>query len=131
MQNIYCTCMSSCVSFQVERVVEAFSTEGTKIAFHVAVAFHVSVQESLQAETLLADFALELAVLLGPHRLRFLRLGTGRKIERQRVLDPVTTVDEFQMRVNRNAMALLEDEDTLLEVVDAEEVLLFVRVTRR
>ena len=95
--------MSSCVSFQVERVVEAFSAEGTKIALHVAVAFHVSVQESLQAETLLADFALELAILLGPHRLRFLRLGTGRKIERQRVLDPVTTVDQLQRGVGWNA----------------------------
>ena len=69
--------MSSCVSFQVERVVEAFSTEGTKIALHVAVAFHVSVQESLQAETLLADFALELAVLLWSNRLGLLGLGTS------------------------------------------------------
>ena len=95
--------MSSCVSFQVERVIEAFSAEGTKIALHVAVAFHVSVQESLQAESLLADFALELAILLGSHRLRFLRLGTGRKIERQRVLDPVPTVDQLQRGVGWNA----------------------------
>ena len=70
--------MSSCVSFQVERVVEAFSAEGTKIALHVAVAFHVSVQESLQAEPLLADFALELAVLLWSHRLGLLGLRTSR-----------------------------------------------------
>ena len=63
----------------------------------------MSVQESLQAESLLADFALELAILLGPHGLRFLRLGTGRKIERQRVLDPVSTVDQLQRGVGRNA----------------------------
>ena len=79
--------MSSCVSFQVEGVVEALSTEGTKIALHIAVAFHVSVEQSLQTESLLADFALELAVLLRSHWLRFLGLGTGRKIERQRILD--------------------------------------------
>ena len=95
--------MSSCVSFQVKGVVEALSTEGTKIAFHITVALHVSVQESLQAEPLLADFALELAVLLGSDRLRFLRLGTGRKIERQRVLDPVSTVDQLQRGVGWNA----------------------------
>ena len=91
------------MSFQVERVVEAFSAEGTKIALHVAVAFHVSVQETLQAEPLLADFALELAVLLGSDWLRLLRLGTGRKIERQRILDPVSTVDQLQRGVGWNA----------------------------
>ena len=91
------------MSFQVEGVIEAFSTEGTKIALHIAVAFHVSVEKSLQAETLLADFALELAVLLGPDGLRLLRLGTGRKIERQRILDPVPTVDQLQRGVGWNA----------------------------
>jgi len=123
--------MSSCVSFQVERVVEAFSTEGTKIAFHVAVAFHVSVQESLQAESLLADFALELAVLLGPHRLRFLRLGTGRKIERQGVLDPVSTVDQLQRGVGWNSEPLLDDGDPHLQAGDAADVILLIRRGRR
>ena len=65
------------MSFQVEGVVEALSTEGTKIALHIAVAFHVSVEQSLQTESLLADFALELAVLLGPHRLCLLGLRTS------------------------------------------------------
>jgi len=72
------SCMSSCVSFQVEGVVEALSTEGTKIAFHITVALHVSVEKSLQAETFLADFALELAVLLWSHRLGLLGLRTSR-----------------------------------------------------
>ena len=91
------------MSFQVERVVEAFSAEGTKIALHVAVAFHVSVQESLQAETLLADFALELAVLLRSDRLGLLGLGASGQVECQRVFDPVPSVDQFQRGVRRNA----------------------------
>ena len=95
--------MGSCVSFQVEGVVEALSTEGTKIAFHVTVALHVSVEEALQAETLLADFALELAVLLGPHRLRLLGLRTSGQVECQRVFDPVPSVDQFQRGVNGNS----------------------------
>ena len=94
--------MSSCVSFQVEGVIEAFSAEGTKIALHIAVAFHVSVEESLQAETLLADFALELAVLLRSHWLRFLRLWPSREVERQWVFDPVTSVNQFQGGVRWN-----------------------------
>ena len=65
------------MSFQVEGVVEALSTEGAKIAFHITVALHVSVEESLQAETLLADFAFELAVLLWSNRLGLLGLGTS------------------------------------------------------
>ena len=69
--------MSSCVSFQVEGVIEALSTEGTKIAFHITVALHVSVEKSLQAETLLADFALELAVLLWPDWRGLLGLRTS------------------------------------------------------
>ena len=95
--------MSSCVSFQVEGVVEALSTEGTKIALHIAVAFHVSVEKALQAESLLADLALELAVLLGLDGLHLVGLRPGRQVHGQRVLDPMTTVDQFQRGVNGNS----------------------------
>ena len=94
--------MSSCVSFQVKGVVEALSTEGTKIAFHITVALHVSVEKSLQAETFLADFALELAVLLRSHWLRFLRLWPSREVECQWVFDPVPSVNQFQGGVRWN-----------------------------
>ena len=96
------TCMSSCVSFQVEGVVEALSTEGTKIALHIAVAFHVSVEQSLQTESLLADFALELAILLRSHWLRFLRLWPSGEVECQWVFDPVPSVNQFQGGVRWN-----------------------------
>ena len=95
--------MSSCVSFQVKGVVEAFSTEGTEIALHIAVAFHVSIQESLQAETLLADFALELAVLLRSHRFHLLGLRTSWQVECQWVFDPVPSVYQLQRGVRWNA----------------------------
>ena len=91
------------MSFQVERVVEALSTEGTKISFHITVALHVSVEEPLQAETLLADFAFELAVLLRSDRFGLLGLGASGQVECQRVFDPVPSVDQFQRGVRRNA----------------------------
>jgi len=40
-------CVSSCVSLQVESVVESLAAEGAEVAFDVAVALHVSVQKSL------------------------------------------------------------------------------------
>ena len=56
------------VAFKIKGVVESLAAEGAEVAFDVAVAFHVSIQESLQTETLLADLALEFAVFLAPHR---------------------------------------------------------------
>jgi len=96
------------------------------------VALHVPVQQPRQTKSLSTGATSKpRRVVLAPHWRQFFTLLLLRQIRNHRVLDAVTTVDEFQMCVNRNAMALLEDEDTLLEVVDAEEVLLFVGVTRR
>ena len=97
------TCMCSCVSLQVECVIEAFAAEGTEVALDIAVAFHVSVEKALQAESLLADLALELAVLLGLDGLHLVGLRPGRQVHGQRVLDPMTTVDQFQRGVNGNS----------------------------
>lgn len=41
------TCMNSRVAFQIKGVVESFATEGAQVSFDVAVAFQVSIQESL------------------------------------------------------------------------------------
>merc|ERR1719336_1190094 len=41
------TCVSSCVSLQVESVVESLAAEGAEVSLDVAVALHVSVQKSL------------------------------------------------------------------------------------
>jgi len=40
-------CMCSCVSLQVESVVESLAAEGTEVSLHVAVALHVAIQKSL------------------------------------------------------------------------------------
>ena len=83
------------MSFQVERVVEAFSAEGTKIALHVAVAFHVSVQESLQGESFAADPAPKLAGVLVTslwYELLWLRSGG---VKGQRIFYSMASIDEF------------------------------------
>ena len=41
------TCMCPSVSLQVESVVESLATKGTEVSFHVAVALHVSIEQSL------------------------------------------------------------------------------------
>lgn len=40
-------CMCPSVSLQVESVVESLATEGTEVSLHVAVALHVSIEQSL------------------------------------------------------------------------------------
>lgn len=47
------------VSLEVEGVVEALAAVGARVALDVRVALHVPVQESLEAELLAADRALE------------------------------------------------------------------------
>ena len=70
------------VAFKIKGVVESLAAEGAEVAFDVAVAFHVSIQESLQTETLLADLALEFAVFLAPHRrLHLFWLGACGQVE--------------------------------------------------
>lgn len=49
--------MSPRVTLQIERVVESFPTERAEVAFDCAVAFYVTIEEPLQGELLLADFA--------------------------------------------------------------------------
>lgn len=52
------------VPFQIEGVVEALSAEGAQVSFDVAVALHVTVQKSLEAELLAAHAAGELVWVL-------------------------------------------------------------------
>jgi len=58
------TCVRASVSFQIERIVEAFAAEGTKVAFDVRVTFHVPVEKPLQREALGAEPAREPVVVL-------------------------------------------------------------------
>ena len=55
--------MSSSVTFQVERVVEALGAEDAQIALDAAVTLEVTVEQTLQRERLLADGAHELVLV--------------------------------------------------------------------
>ena len=43
LRKFYFTCMSSCVSLQIESIVESLATESAEISLRVAVTLHVSV----------------------------------------------------------------------------------------
>lgn len=56
--------MCSSVSLQVECVIESFAAERAQITLHIRVAFHVTIQQSLECEVLRTDAADKLAVLV-------------------------------------------------------------------
>merc|ERR1719305_777046 len=89
------SCMCTCVPLQIKCIIEALSTEGAEVS---------------------------LCVVLTSHWWQLFTLLLLRHISHHWVLDAMTTIDELQMGVLGNAVALLKDEDTLLQVVDAEEV---------
>ncbi len=51
--------MCSRVALQVEGVVESLAAECAEIALHVAVAFHVAIQQAQQAEGFLTHPAVK------------------------------------------------------------------------
>lgn len=73
------TCVGSGMSLQVERVVETFAAERAQVSLDVAVAFHVSVQQTLQVESLGAQVTAELGpglvADLGGRGSRRIRIG--------------------------------------------------------
>lgn len=56
------TCMSPCMSLEIEGVVEPFATEGTQVPFDFTVAFHMAIEKTLKREDFAAHLALELIV---------------------------------------------------------------------
>lgn len=107
--------MRARVAFQIERVVESFAAEGTEIALDVRVTLHVSVEQSLEGETLGAEAAREFGIgifvrfvfgdLFGLlRRVRFGSVDGGRVFglsvasfaaSYHWILDTVASVDEF------------------------------------
>lgn len=51
------SCVRSCVSFEIKRIVETLSAERTEIALHVAMTFHVTIEKSLETEGFTAHAA--------------------------------------------------------------------------
>jgi len=126
------SCMCSCVPLQIECIVETLSTEGAEVSLCIAVTLHVTIQQSRQTKGFSTSATGKpRRVIFTSHWWQLFTLLLLRHISHHWVLDAVTTIDELQMGVLGNAVALLEDEDTLLQVVDAEEVFLFVSVPRR
>lgn len=99
--------VGSRVPLQVEGVVEALSAKRAEVSLHVRVAFHVSVQQTLQSEVLRADSADKLPVLflsrrrcgrcglLDRHMLVVIAQSPGHILNSQRILDSMPAVDEF------------------------------------
>jgi len=115
------------VPFQVKSVVEPFATEGAEVALDVTVTLHVTVQESLEAEGLGAEVAGKAGAV--PQRLRvlgLLPLGPRHAVRHllvgQRVLDTVSSVDELQRDVSRQAKPSLDDAHAHLEGGDGRDV---------
>lgn len=114
------TCMSSGMSLQIEGIVEALSAEGAQVSFDVRVTFHVTVEETLQIEAFTANVTSELVVafdlfdrrwcaLLARHRLLFAQT-TRNVLDRERILDAMSTIDEFQLNLWRKSQLGKEEE---------------------
>lgn len=56
--------VGSSVSFQVECVIEALAAECAQVPLHIRVAFHVTIEQSLESEVLGANTTDELSVFL-------------------------------------------------------------------
>ena len=122
--------MCTCVPLQIECIVEALSTESAEVSFCIAVTLHVTIQQPRETKGFSTSTTGKPSrVIFTPHWGQLFTLLLLWHVRNHWILDPVTAVDEFQMCILGDAVALLEDEDALLEVVDAEEVLLFVGVT--
>jgi len=123
------SCMSTCMPLQIECIIEALSTEGAEVSLCVAVTLHVTIQQPRQTKGFSTSATGKpRRVIFTSHWWQLFTLLLFRHVSHHWVLDAVTTIDELQMGVLGNAVALLKDEDTLLQVVDAEKVFLLVSV---
>jgi len=126
------SCMCSCVPLQIECIIETLSTEGAEVSLCIAVTLHVTIQQPGQTKGFSTGATGKpRRVIFTSHWWQLFTLLLLRHVSYHWVLDPVTAVDQLQVGVLGDAVALLEDEDALLQVVDAEEVFLFVGVPRR
>lgn len=101
--------VGTCVSLQVEGIVESFAAERAQVPLHVRVTFHVTVQQTLKCEVFRADATHEFAALVlggrGSCRRRLLDRdvlvlfadATRNILDSQRILNPMTSIDELQL----------------------------------
>merc|ERR1719500_900579 len=119
------SCMCTCVPLQIECIVEALSTEGAEVSLCITVTLHQPRQTKGFSTSATGK---PRRVVFTSHWWQLFTLLLLWHVGHHRVLDPVTAVDQLQVGVLGDAVALLEDEDALLQVVDTEKVFLFVGV---
>lgn len=94
--------MRTSVPLQIERIVEPLAAERAKVPLDVRVTLHVPIEQALEGKGLVADATAERrgAVVVGDRGyLDFILDARGRAnlLVRQRVLDSVAAVDEFEL----------------------------------
>lgn len=104
------TCMCSSMSFQIKRIVESFTTEGTQVSFCIRVTFHMPIQKSLKTKHFCAQATLKLCrIRFWSNRSKFficrlnLRAYFG---SRHWIFDSVSSIDDFDWHVGRYAKPL-------------------------
>ena len=92
--------MCSGMPLKIKCIIEALATEGAQVALCIAVTFHVSVQESLQGEDLVANPAHELGrVGLWPGRRETFIIRLQCWIGRHWVLYSMTSIDQLNRHI--------------------------------
>merc|ERR1719222_705521 len=126
------SCMCTRVPLQVECIIETLSTESAEVSLCIAVTLHMTIQQPRQTKGFSTSATSKpRRIVFTSHWRQLFTLLFLRHIRHHRVLDPVTAVDQLEMGILGNSVALLEDEDTLLQIVHTEKVFLFVSVSRR
>ena len=94
------TSVGAGVPLQVKGVVEPFAAEGAEVSLGVAVALHVAVEETLEAEDLGTEAALELGrITLCPRGRHLVQPSGLHWISGQWVLNAIASVDDLQRSV--------------------------------
>ena len=94
------TCVRACVSFQIEGIVESLSTESAEISFELTMILQMSIEKTLQFESLRTKATDQLRAELNRTRQRdtrtVLNLQCFRCAIEERILDSMSPIDQFQ-----------------------------------
>lgn len=107
------TCMCSSMSFQIKRIIESFTTEGTQVSFCIRMTFHMSIQKSLKAKHFCAQTTLKLCrIRFGSNRSKFFicRLNLWAYFwSRHWVFNSVSSIYDFDWHVGWYAKPLRDN----------------------
>ena len=112
--------MCTRVPLQVKCIIETLSTEGAEVSLCIAVTLHMTIQQPRQTKGFSTSATGKpRRVVFTSHWRQLFTLLFLRHIGHHWVLDPVPAVDQLEMGILGNSVALLEDEDALLQIVHA------------